>query len=76
MHVLRMASVKAIERKDNQQQKFDENYEDEDEKFPSEISNNSSNTGKGAHETTPPGLGFISFGATASGACYDAGPYW
>ena len=77
MHVWRMASVKAIERKDSQQQRFDENYEDEDDKFPSEMSSSTNNTGEGAHHhQTPPGVGFISFGATASGVFYDLGPFW
>ena len=43
---------------------FDENYEDEDEKFPSELNITSASTHQ---EANSPGLGFISFGATASG---------
>lgn len=43
---------------------FDENYEDEDEKFPSE---DRAEAGGGVGSGPPPGLMFISGGATASG---------
>ena len=73
--IQRMASAKAISgRKSKQHEGFDEDYEDDDEKFPSEMTNGSADEAKQTDAPpSPPGVGFISFGATASGAsCCDA----
>ena len=60
-HLARAAGgTKGSDKKNN----FDENYEDEDERFPSEMASSSSSSP--AQEA---GMLFITGGATASGEC-------
>ena len=61
-HLARAAGgTKGSDKKNN----FDENYEDEDERFPSEMASSSSSSSP-AQEA---GMLFITGGATASGEC-------